>query len=247
MPCYLTLGRLPDGPGSGVARTARAAPATTVQGAAGQAARAVGAALESGFAAVKLGLGAVPAPATDWRAAVDLMLTLRAELGAAPTLMLDAGMAWERSSALAAARALAPAQLGWLEEPLAADDLDGYRDLARQSPLPIAGGEHEFTAGGFRALLEADAHHVLQPDICWCGGMTVLRQVYALAAARGIPVRPHRGAEVWGLHAICALDPDPLAESPRPWLTWVRDAPRIERGVVTVEDAPGFGVTYADG
>ena len=240
VPCYLTLGRLPSaGTGSGTGGARR-------QGVARTAAAAVREALRGGYAAVKLGLGAVPAPAGEWRAAVDLMLALRAELGPAPALMLDAGMAWDRDAALEAARSLAPAQLGWLEEPLPADDLEGYRDLARRSPLPIAGGEHEFTAAGFQALLEMGAHHVLQPDVCWCGGMTVLRRIYQLAAARGVPVRPHRGAEAWALHAICALDPDPLAESPRPWLTWVRGAPQIRHGVVTVGDAAGFGVTCDD-
>ena len=52
----------------------------------------------------------------------------------------------------------------------------------------------------------------------------------------------HRGAEVWGLHAIAALSPAPLAESGRPWVTWLRGEPRIERGVVRPTDAPGFGV-----
>ena len=237
VPCYLTLGQLPAAASdSGGAPRSRAS----------RAAAAVAAASQRGYAAVKLGLGTVAAPPGEWRAAVDLMLALRAELGAAPALMLDAGMAWDREAALAASLALAPAQLGWLEEPLPADDLEGYRDLARRSPLSIAGGEHEFTAEGFRMLLEMGAHHVLQPDICWCGGMTVLRQVYRMAAARGIPVRPHRGAEVWGLHAISALDPDPLAESPRPWLTWVEGAPEIRNGTAVVADAPGFGVVFSD-
>ena len=162
VPCYLTLGRLPSaGSGTGGARREEVAP--------GRPRRPSPEALRRGYAAVKLGLGAVPAPAGEWR-----------------------------------------------------------------------------PAAGFHALLKMGAHHVLQPDVCWCGGMTVLRRIYELAAARGVPVRPHRGAEAWALHAICALDPDPLAESPRPWLTWVRGAPQIRHGVVTVGDAAGFGVTCDD-
>ena len=37
-----------------------------------------------------------------------------------------------------------------------------------------------------------------------------------------IRVCPHRGAEIWSLHAIAALDPHPLAESGRPWMSWVQ-------------------------
>ena len=70
----------------------------------------------------------------------------------------------------------------------------------------------------------------------------MLREVFRLGAEADLWVVPHRGAEVWGLHAIAALSPAPLAESGRPWVTWLRGEPRIERGMVRPTDAPGFGV-----
>ena len=59
---------------------------------------------------------------------------------------------------------------------------------------------------------------------------------------RRIRVCPHRGSEVWALHAIASLDPDPLAESGRPWVDWVDGQPEIAVGSITVGNAPGFGV-----
>jgi L-alanine-DL-glutamate epimerase-like enolase superfamily enzyme len=47
---------------------------------------------------------------------------------------------------------------------------------------------------------------------------------------------------VWGLHAIAAHSPEPLAESGRPWITWLRGEPRVEGGMVRPTGAPGFGV-----
>ena len=79
--------------------------------------------------------------------------------------------------------------------------------------MPIAGGEHEFTAAGFAELIKGRLHQVLQPDACWCGGMTQLQAIYKYANQAGVRVCPHRGAELWGLHAIAALDPKPLAET----------------------------------
>ena len=90
----------------------------------------------------------------------------------------------------------------------------------RACPIPIAGGEHEFTAVGFGDIIRRQLHHVLQPDACWCGGMTELVKIYRLRMLTAC-VCPHRGAEPWGLHALAALDPEPLAESGRPWMTWV--------------------------
>jgi hypothetical protein len=68
-----------------------------------------------------------------------------------------------------------------------------------------------------------------------------------MAQAAGLRVVPHRGAEVWGLHAVAALDHEPLAESGRPWMTWVRGQPEIEQGVIRLGTAPGFGVALEGG
>src|SRR5947209_8172479 len=117
--------------------------------------------------------------------------------------------------------------------------------LAASCPLPIAGGEHEFTTAAFAELMERRLHAVLQPDVCWCGGMTQLVRIYELAHVHGLRVCSHRGAEVWALHALAALDPQPLAESGRPWLTWVRGQPPIRDGFIRLTDAPGFGAEIA--
>ena len=58
----------------------------------------------------------------------------------------------------------------------------------------------------------------------------------------GLRVVPHRGAELWALHAIAALDPQPLAESGRPWMTWVGGQPEITGGDIQLGEAPGLGV-----
>ena len=64
------------------------------------------------------------------------------------------------------------------------------------------------------------------------------------AAEAGLRICPHRGAELWGLHALAALDPDPLAETGRPWMTWVAGQPPVRDGVIELPDRPGFGATF---
>ena len=162
-------------------------------------------------------------------------------------LMIDALMEWDVESTLSIARRIEEFDIGWVEEPISADDLDGYRRLRDECPIPIAGGEHEFTAIGFRPLIEERLHEVLQPDVCWCGGLTELVKIYRMAGEAGLRVVPHRGSEVWGLHVIAALDPEPLAESGRPWMSWVRGQPAIKGGVIEVPEGVGFGVTLAGG
>ena len=165
----------------------------------------------------------------------------RAVVGPDCPLMLDAWMKWDVPTTLAIAERVAAHRVGWIEEPLSPDDLVGYAALRERCPVPIAGGEHEFTALGFAPLIEGRLHQVLQPDVCWCGGLTELVKIYRLAQAAGLRVCPHRGAEVWALHAIAALDAEPLAESGRPWLTWVRGQPPVRDGTIRLSDEPGFG------
>ena len=170
----------------------------------------------------------------------ELLRRVRARIGAKMPLMLDAFGRLDVETAVRMAKAVAPLDIRWLEEPVPPDDLAGYAEVVRRSPVPIAGGEHEYTEKGFRDFA-ATGVRVLQPDINWCGGLTPVVEVYRMAKQKGVRVVPHRGSEPFALHAIAALDPEPLAESGRPW--WhLEGEPKIEHGVTRLHDAPGFGV-----
>ena len=171
------------------------------------------------------------------------LLEARQIIGPQRELMADAWMRWDLPICRAVTERLDESvNLGWLEEPLALDDEAAYAQLVVESPFPIAGGEHEYTTNGFRHLIDYKLHDVLQPDVNWCGGLTVLRDIYELANAADLRVCPHRGSEIWSLHAIAALDPDPLAESGRPWMSWVKGQPSIENGWIDVPNQSGFGI-----
>ena len=130
----------------------------------------------------------------------------------------------------------------WIEEPVAPDALTDYAFLSKTSPIPIAGGEHEYLSDGFRGLAERNAVSVFQPDINWCGGLTSLIEIYRIAEEAGIRVVPHRGAEPFSLPAIAALDQNPLAESARAWFNCIEGVALPTNQGVPLELRPGFGV-----
>ena len=175
-------------------------------------------------------------------AVVDTVEQARAIVGDDCLMMIDVWMRWDLETTLAAARELQRFNLAWIEEPLPADDTAGYETLSQQCPIPIAAGEHEFTATAFRPLIHRRLLQILQPDVCWCGGLTELIKIYEMAQSAGLRVCPHRGSEIWALHAIAALDQQPLAESGRPWMTWVGGQPPIVDGCIQLTDSHGFGV-----
>lgn len=200
-------------------------------------------AITAGHAAVKLHVerfGDRP----DVAQLVHLVADVRHRAGEQAMIMLDAFARWDEETAFHVAESLSNYHLAWLEEPLPPDNLAGYHRLVEWSPIPIAGGEHEYLTSGFQYLIEHHLHAVLQPDINWCGGLTTLVEIYRMAHAAGLRVCPHRGCEPYALHAIAALDAGhALAESPRSWFNCLLGAPAIEEGKIRLSPAAGFGVT----
>ncbi len=197
--------------------------------------------------AVKLGFEAVKLhfrPSSE-EEAIEAVRRTREAVGPRVQIYTDTHGHWDFDATLRLAHAFAEFGAGWMEEPLPELDLEQYGALCRLSPIPIAGGEHEYTARGFKELAAHKAHAIWQPDATWTGGLTQIKAIYALGKVEGVRVCPHRGAEVWGLHAIAALDDEPLAESPRPWITWLRGQPEIVKGFIDVSDRPGFGIDVA--
>lgn len=168
-------------------------------------------------------------------------------------LMLDCWMSLDLNYAIRLAHAAAKFDLKWLEEALPPDDYWGYAELRRKAPpgLLITTGEHEATRWGFRMLLEMECADIIQPDVNWCGGITELIKISALADAHGVLVVPH-GSSVYSYHFVVTRHNSPFAEflmmAPKadkvvPMFTpLLLDEPVPVNGRLKVPDAPGFGV-----
>ncbi len=214
--------------------------------------------IEFGYKKLKL---AIPHGMADGREGqrknVELVKRARQALGPDGEIMLDCWMAWNERYTLEMAELLEPHRVYWMEEVLPPHDYEGFGRLRRQiRSTRIVTGEHEYTRYGFRQLLEHDAAEIWQPDIHWCGGMTELRRIGALAAAYDIPVIPHGGGTNQdGLHWIMATPNAPWAEmfmpapgGPREVYQRFEEEYRITRGpegIYTVpSDRPGFGYDF---
>lgn len=173
----------------------------------------------------------------------------RKALGDERDLMVDAGHAWEWPTALERAKLLAPLNIRWLEEPLSQDDRRGYAELCSRSPVPIAAGEGDVTPWDFEDLLDRGVH-VVQPDVAFCGGLTVCRQVSQMAEARGRRVVPHcfsTGINLAAsLHWMASIPTGDLVEyclRPSPLMRkLVKNLPPLVDGYVPVPGGPGLGI-----
>jgi L-alanine-DL-glutamate epimerase-like enolase superfamily enzyme len=183
------------------------------------------------------------------RANLALIRAVREAVGPDVDIMFDAWNSWDVPYTQRMADLAAEYRPRWFEEPVMADRIAAYAELRRTvSSTSIVGGEHEYTRWGIKALLDAGAVDVLQPDPKWAGGLTEMVKICALASAYGIPVIPH-----WGwvastqLVASQTLTTCPMQE----WLIQHHLAtvdpftrPKIEpvNGYVDLPTGPGLGV-----
>lgn len=205
--------------------------------------------LDKGIRAYKLPIDSSPQDGREgMRKAVAEIEAARKAIGQDADLMIDVLCRWNVPYTMEMADRLAPSKLMFIEEPLNPDDMAGYHQLCeRIQTTKIAHGEHEYTRYGFENLIVRKAAHILQPDITWSGGLTELRRIAALAQAAQLPIIPHRGGSLFGLHFILATPNCNLAESfgiGEPGNEMMQAmSPKFADGHIYPSDLPGFGLT----
>jgi L-alanine-DL-glutamate epimerase-like enolase superfamily enzyme len=130
----------------------------------------------------------------------------REAIGPRVELFVDANGAYSRKQALRQAEAFAMLDVGWFEEPVSSDDLEGLRMVRKHAPagMEVAAGEYGYDLPYFRRMLEAEAVDVLQADATRCGGITGFLQVGPLCESRSMALSAHTAPT---LHAAvsCAM------------------------------------------
>jgi len=211
-------------------------------------------AVQFGFKKIKL---AIPHGPADGNLGLEkneqLVQRARQLLGPDGEIMLDCWMAFTEAYAEELARRLEPHRVYWMEECLMPDDYAGMRRLkAKIRSTRMATGEHEATRYGFALLADYQAADIWQPDMFWCGGLTELRWIDALARTRGIPVIPHGGWRSGSAHFVFANANTPWCEMFLPWPGGPKEVyerfeeeHQITRGPEGISmrppDRPGFG------
>lgn len=203
---------------------------------------------DQGFDAVKFGWGPMgESPAMD----VSLVAEARRGLGPDADLLVDAGLPWDAKTALQRAHAFSAYNIFWLEEPLSADDYEGYRRLSEASTVRIAAGEEEDSRKSFKRLIVDGQVDVVQVDLTRCGGFTEAMKIATLAADHGRPVANH-GFTTYinvaaALHWLCAVPNALIAEYVAQEDTNLRNFVTHQKiirkdGFLEIPQCPGLGI-----
>jgi L-alanine-DL-glutamate epimerase-like enolase superfamily enzyme len=201
----------------------------------------------AGYRAMKLGWGSLGQCVHEDLARVQ---AVRATVGDTMDLMVDVGTPMPFEKALRLARGLADAGAYFLEEPLAPDDLDGFRRLVAASPTPIATGEKLTARPEYVDLMERGGLRIIQPDVARVGGISESLRIATLAESRSVRMIPH----CWStdilvaatLHVIATLRDCPYLEynvTANPLRRDLLAHPiRPQDGIVAVPTGPGLGI-----
>ncbi len=195
--------------------------------------------LERGFRAIKMKVGRKRLSED-----VERVAAMRKHLGPDFPLMADANMKWTVDEAIRAARAFAPSDLTWLEEPISPDDIAGHARVVREGGLPIAAGENLRTLWDFKHLIASGGVTFPEPDVTNCGGITHFMKIAHLAEAFNLPVTSH-GAHDVTVHLLAAAPNRSYLEAHGFGLDrYIAEPLKIEDGFAIAPSTPGHGISF---
>ncbi len=208
-----------------------------------------------GFTAFKIRIGRECGHDQDeWPGRTEAIVPLvRAAIGADADLLVDANSCYGVERAIEVGRFLEQHAVCHFEEPCPYWEIEWTARVAEALDLPVAGGEQDCWLPQWRHMIERRAVDIVQPDVCYLGGLTRSLRVAELAAVAGLPCVPHSAnlslVTVFALHLVAAAPNASMVEYSiegadyYPWQDGLFDPPlSIREGHVVMPDGPGWGV-----
>ncbi len=195
----------------------------------------------------------------EWPGRTEAIVpTVRRALGDDATLLVDANSGFSPGRAIEVGRMLQDHGVVHFEEPCPYWELEQTKQVTDALELDVTGGEQDCDLTIWRRMIDMRAVDVVQPDVCYLGGLTRTLRVARMAEEAGLPCTPHCAnlsmVTLFTMHLLGAIpNAGPYLEFSiegpdyYPWQEGLfRDTPyRIADGKATIPDAPGWGVEVA--
>jgi L-alanine-DL-glutamate epimerase-like enolase superfamily enzyme len=212
-----------------------------------------------GFTAFKFRIGREVGHDQDqWPGRTEAVVrAVREALGDDARLLVDANSCYSPRKAIEVGRFLEEFGVCHFEEPCPYWELEWTATVAEALEVNVAGGEQDCLLSQWRRIIGMPAVDVVQPDVCYLGGITRTLQVAELANAAGLTCTPHSAnlsmVTVFTLHLMGAIpNAGPYVEfsiEPNDYYPWqvglYEPALVVRDGAVAIPAGPGWGVQPA--
>lgn len=210
-----------------------------------------------GFDAFKFRIGAEYGHDQDeWPGRTeDIVASMRSAMGDGPALLVDANSCYSPARAIEVGRMLEDHAISHFEEPCPYWELEQTQTVREALAMDVTGGEQDCYMPIWKHMMAMRAVDIVQPDICYMGGLTRTLRVARMAEAVQLPCTPHSAnlsmVTLFTMHMLCAIPNggkylELSIEGPDyyPWQEglFVRSPYDVKDGHVTLPDAPGWGV-----
>ena len=210
-----------------------------------------------GFDAFKFRIGAECGRDVDeWPGRTEeIVPVVRQALGDEVALLVDANSGFSPARAIEVGRMLEDHGVVHYEEPCPYWELEQTREVAEALDVDVTGGEQDCMLPTWRHMIELRAVDVVQPDVCYLGGLTRTLQVAGMAAQAGLPCTPHSAnlsmVTLFTMHLLGAIDNAGKylefsieGSDYYPWQEGLfrNDPYAIVDGKATIPAGPGWGV-----
>jgi L-alanine-DL-glutamate epimerase-like enolase superfamily enzyme len=209
-----------------------------------------------GFRAFKFRIGRECGHDQDeWPGRTEAIVpAIRRALGDDATLLVDANCGYSPARAIEVGQFLAAHGVAHFEEPCPYWEFEQTAEVARALEIAVAGGEQDCSLSQWRRIIDMRAVDIVQPDVCYVGGLARALRVAARAASAGLQCVPHSAnlslVTVFSLHMMGAIpNAGPYVEyaiEPHEYYPWQAGlfGPEltVRDGCVDIPSGPGWGV-----
>ncbi|MCP3686975.1 MAG: mandelate racemase/muconate lactonizing enzyme family protein [Gammaproteobacteria bacterium] len=183
-----------------------------------------------------------------------IVALMRKTLGDDVNLLVDANSGYTPAKAIEIGRMLSDYGISHFEEPCPYWELDWTRQVTAALDIDVSGGEQDNNMIVWKQMIDSGAVNIVQPDICYMGGITRTLQVAAMAQAAGLPCTLHSAnlslVTLFSAHFMAAIEnAGKYVEysiedlNYYPWQDRIfTPGYLIENGRILLSDAPGWGI-----
>ncbi|UCH73375.1 MAG: mandelate racemase/muconate lactonizing enzyme family protein [Rhodospirillales bacterium] len=192
----------------------------------------------------------------EWPGRTEAIIpAVRQALGDSVALLVDANSGFTPARAIEVGRLLEHHGICHFEEPCPYWELEQTKQVTDALGIDVTGGEQDCDLAVWRRIVDMRVVDVVQPDICYLGGLTRTIRVARMADAAGLPCTPHSAnlsmVTLFTMHLLGAIS------NAGPYLEFSIEGPdyypwqeglflghpyRIDGGKATIPEAPGWGV-----